>query len=199
MAETMMNDSGPRPNRGAWVILRMARFASGLGLLGAVFYSLLFSFTYSNRLRIHFHRDQYQHQVFEVRDAVYHPRNGEVSESYWFNGQVAGRQERFIPDFAEGFDVESREDLLFLYPVGTRIDVLYNPNETETIIQNETLRVLHDFPGFWEKEDLLRGRLFRVVVIPVPVALCFYLVFRLLHQRARSRHLTNPGRVTVLP
>lgn len=54
----MMNDSGPRPNRGAWVILRITRFASGLGLLGAVFCSLLFSFTCSNRQRIHQNRDQ---------------------------------------------------------------------------------------------------------------------------------------------
>jgi hypothetical protein len=65
MAEPLMDDSGPRPNHGALIILRSARFVSGLGLIGAVFYSLLFSFTYSNRLRIHQHRDQYQHWVWQ--------------------------------------------------------------------------------------------------------------------------------------
>lgn len=184
---------GLRPNGGGLVILRAARFISGVALIAAVFYSSLFSFTYSNRLRIQHNRDQYRHEVFEVRDAVYHPRSGEDSESYWFKGLVAGNQERFIPDFAEGFDVESREDLLSLYPVGSKINVFYNPNETGTIIQDETLRVLHYFPGFWEKEERLRSQLFRIVVIPVPLALCFYLVLRVLHRRALSRHLLETG------
>ena len=185
--------SGMRPNHGGLVILRAVRFISGVGLIAAVFYSLLFSFTYSNRLRIQHHRDQYRLEVFEVRDAAYHPRSGEDPESYWFKGLVAGNQERFIPDFAEGFDVESREDLLFLYPVGSRISVLYNPDETETIIQDETLRVLHYFPGFWEKEERLRNQLFRVVAIPVPLALCLYLALRSLHQRALAKQLLENG------
>jgi hypothetical protein len=191
--ETMNDDSTPRTVNGPLMLLRAARFISGVALIVAAFYSSLFSFTYSNRLRIQHNRDQYRPEVFEVRDAVYHPRSGEDSESYWFKGLVAGNEERFIPDFAEGFDVESREDLLSLYPVGTKINVLYNPDETETIIQDETLRVLHDFPGFWEKEDRLRGRLARIVLVPVPVTLCFYLMLRFLHRRALSRHLLETG------
>jgi hypothetical protein len=192
----IMNDeSNPRAPGGILMLLRTARFVSGAGLIAAVFYSLLFGFTFSNRLRIQHNRDLYRHEVFEVQDAVYHPRSGEDSESYWFKGVVAGNQERFIPEFAEGADVECREDLLSLYPAGTKLNVLYNPRETETIIQGETLRVLHYFPGFWEKEERLRSQLFRVVAIPAPLALCFYLAFRSLHKRTLSSHLLENDRI----
>jgi hypothetical protein len=163
--------------------MKVARMITGFVAFAAFFISWLFVFTLSNRLRISRNQDQYLPATFAVNGAAYYPAQGKGFDSYWLTGSVAGATERFIPKFLPKFNPESADELLTIYPRGSQIDVLYNAHETETIIQGETLRVLHYTPNFWREQERLRNKLLCFVLLPTPLALGIYITFRHLHMR----------------
>jgi hypothetical protein len=169
--------------------VKIARTIAGFCLFAAFIGTGAMSMSCINRLRIYYQREQYKPAVFFVDDAEFHPSQSAEGPTYWLNGTIEGRTERFIPEFPPNFSPTSAKDLLAIYPRAKRIDVLYNPAETETIIQGETLRVLQAKPNFWAEEEQLRNRLLLWVCIPVPATLMIYLVLRFLDGR-RDRQIT---------
>jgi hypothetical protein len=80
------------------------------------------------------------------------------------------------------------DDLLSRYPKGTKIEVFYNPDATDMLVQGESLRVLAATPDFWQEEARLRHRLGLRVLVPVPLALAIYLVVRYVNRRHAKLH-----------
>jgi hypothetical protein len=158
--------------------VKAARIISGIAIFPAILFSFLFSLTLSNRIRICHNRDQYHPAVFAVDGAVYHPAGHDGFDSYWLTGTVEGKAERFIPRFPQKFRPRSADALLDLHPRGSEIDVLYNPKETESIIQNETLRVVQRTPDFWQEQKRLRNKLLWFVLLPAPLTLAIHLFIR---------------------
>jgi hypothetical protein len=153
--------------------MRKVRIIAGLAVFVAVVFSWLWIFTLFNRLRIHLKRDQYRVETFEVADAVnLSVRRG--FRPYGLSGTVAGRNERLRPTLPATFKSDKAEDLLSLFPRGSAIPVLYDPDAPEMIIQGETLRVLHLTPDFWSRENRLRIKYLCFVLLPVPLTLAFY-------------------------
>lgn len=153
--------------------MRRVRIIAGVAVFVAVVFSFLWIFTLFNRLRIYFKRDQYRIENFEVVDTVHlHLRRG--LRSHWLTGTVAGRTERLRPELPPKFKTDEPEDLLSLFPRGSTIPVLYDPDAPEMFIQGETLRVLHFTPNFWRDENRLRIKLLCFVLLPVPLTLAFY-------------------------
>lgn len=66
------------------------------------------------------------------------------------------------------------------------IVVFYNPNMTQTIVQNEMLRVVVATPDFWEKEARLRRWLGIRVLVPVPLTLVVFLSIVYINRRHRK-------------
>jgi len=76
------------------------------------------------------------------------------------------------------------------FPPGTNLPVLHNTNATTSLIQGESLRVLHATPDLWEREDRLRRRLAPYVLVPVPATLTLYLL--VWYANRRQRRLLAP-------
>ena len=161
--------------------MRLARIISGLGIVAAILFSWLFALPLANRFRVYSNRDDYRREVFEVAGAEYDPSEGHGD--YWLTGMVAGKEELMAPRVEPGVKISSSVDITSYYPSGTKIEVLYNPQETRTIMQGETLRVLHFKPGFWEEEKRLRHKLMWLVLLPVPLALAVFVTVRKLEAR----------------
>jgi hypothetical protein len=72
---------------------------------------------------------------------------------YWgFTGNIEGQKERY---YAPTLVTEKEPGLLKLrklFPVGKKMDILYNPKVTETLVQRRTLRVLPYRPDFVSAE-----------------------------------------------
>jgi hypothetical protein len=158
--------------------MKIARILSGFAVFPAILFSFLFTLTLSNRIRICHNRDQYHPATFAVDSAVYHPAGHDGFDSYWLTGTVDGQAERFIPRFPRKFRPRSADSLLDLHPRGSQIDVLYNPGETRSIIQDETLRVKQWTPDFWREQERLRNKLLYFVLLPAPLTVGTYLFIR---------------------
>jgi hypothetical protein len=72
------------------------------------------------------------------------------------------------------------------YPKGSQIEVLYNPQATEMIVQSESLRAIQAAPGFWQEEARLRNKLAFRVLVPVPLTAAVYLAIRFSNRRSRK-------------
>lgn len=146
-----------------------------------------------NRVNIYRNREAYKPENFIVSGAEYH-RDDESGDSWWLSGTVASREERFTPRLRGAPLPRSAENVVARYPKGTRIEVLYNPDAAETIVQGESLRVLAATPDFWQEEARLRHRLGLRVLVPVPLTLAVYLAVRYVNRRhARSHLQPNAG------
>jgi hypothetical protein len=159
----------------------------GFAVLAAMFFSWLWTLSFVNRVNIYRNREAYKPETFMVSGAEYH-RGDEGGDSWWLTGTVTSREERFIPRLLGAPLPRSAEDLIARYPKGTRIEVLYNPEATETIVQGESLRVLAATPDFWQEEARLRYRLGLRVLVPVPLALAVYLAVRYVNRRHSRLH-----------
>jgi len=155
-----------------------------LAVFFAFGFSWLWTFTYVNRVQIHKNKDKYKPETFIVTGAEY-VTDSDGDPTWWLNGTIKGRPERFIPDFRGRSRPTNVSDLLGLFPKDSRVNVLYNPEASETIIQGETVRVLENRPHLWEQEDALRRKLAPRVLVPGPVALVLYITVRLLNRRHR--------------
>lgn len=158
----------------------------GFAVFCAVFFSWLFTLSFVNRITIYRTQHQYKPATFVVKAAVYF-RGDESGDSYWLEGTVFGQQERFVPDLAGVAFVHRPETLTLRYPPGTNIPVLYNPEATRTIVQNESLRVLDASPDVWEREAKLRRRLGMFVLLPVPTTLAIYMALRYVNRKQREK------------
>jgi len=158
-----------------------------------MFFSWLWTLSFVNRVNIYRNREAYKPETFIVSGAEHH-RGDEGGDSWWLTGTVMSREERLTPRLRGAAVPRSAEDLIARYPRGTRIEVLYNPDATETIIQDESLRVLEATPDFWQQEARLRHRLGLRVLVPVPLTLAIYLSVRYVNRRhARSHFQPNTG------
>lgn len=165
----------------------------GFAVLAAIFFSWLWTLSFVNRVNIYRNREAYKPETFTVSGAEYH-RGDEGGDSWWLTGTVRSREERFIPRLRGAPLPRSAGDLIARYPRGTRIEVLYNPDATEMIVQDESLRVLTASPDFWQEEARLRHRLGLRVLVPVPLTLAVYLAVRYVNRRhARSHTQPNAG------
>ncbi|HOW66357.1 MAG TPA: hypothetical protein P5186_24870 [Candidatus Paceibacterota bacterium] len=140
-----------------------------------------------NRINIYRNREAYKPETFLVSGAEY-SHGDEGGDSWWLTGTVAAREERFVPRLRGGSLPRSANDLLERYPKDTRIEVLYNPNVTETLVQGEFLRVLSAIPDYWQEEARLRYRLGVRVLVPVPLTLVVYLAVRFVNRRHAKLH-----------
>ncbi len=153
----------------------------GVAIFAALMFSWLWTLTFINRITILRHKDHYKPAIFVVTGAEYH-RADEGGDSWWLKGDVNGREERLVPRLklaphnAEGFFSQ--------IPRGTRIEVIYDPDATGTLVQGESLRVIEASSDFWQREERLRNRLAAVVLLPGPLALGLYLTVRYLNGRA---------------
>lgn len=165
----------------------------GLAVLAAIFFSWLWTLSFVNRVNIYCNREAYKPETFLVSGAEYH-RGDEGGDSWWLTGTVTSREERFVPRLRGAPRPHNAEDLIARYPKGARIEVLYNPDATETLVQGESLRVLAATPDFWQEEARLRYRLGLRVLVPVPLTLAVYLAVRYVNRRrARSHSQPNAG------
>ena len=159
----------------------------GFAVLAAIFFSWLWTLSFVNRVNIYRNREAYKPETFLVSGAEYH-RGDEGGDSWWLTGKVASREERFVPRLRDAPSPRSAKDLTARYAKGTKIEVLYNPEATETLVQGESLRVLAATTDFWEEEARLRYRLGLRVLVPVPLALAVYLVVRYVNRRHARLH-----------
>jgi len=166
---------------------KVIQFLCGLAVFVAFLFSWLWTLTFVNRVAIYRDREKYRPETYLVSRAEYY-RDDEDGDSWWLMGTIASREERFVPRLGNTPLPRSAEDLLARYPIGTKIDVLYNPDATETLIQGESLRVLAAAPDFWQREARHRHRLGLRVLVPVPVALAIYLTVRYVNRRHARLH-----------
>ena len=138
--------------------------------------------SFVNRFNIYRNREAYKPETFLVSGAEYR-RGHKGGDSWWLTGTVASREERFVPRMRGAPSDRSAKDLIARYPKGTTIEVLYNPDATEILVQGESLRVLAATPDFWQQEARLRHRLGLRVLVPVPLALTIYLAVRYVNRR----------------
>lgn len=169
---------------------RVLQRLCGVAIFAAFMFSWVWALPFYNRVSLYLHRAEYQPASFTVTEAVYSPGD-EGGDSYWLEGTVRGRPERLVPTLGAASTPQSAADLAALYPQGTRLEVLYNPNATTSLIQGESLRVLHATPDLWEREDRLRRRLAPYVLVPVPATLTLYLLVWYANRR-RRRLLAPP-------
>lgn len=153
--------------------MKTMRIISGVLVFIAVIFTWLSVFTLFNRLYIFFNRNQYQVESFEVTGA------GNISSRkgfnpYWLGGTVAGKPEYVKPELPPGFKPTSPADLLTLFPPGSVIPVLYNPNAPEAMIQGEKLRVFHYTPDFWVEESYRLIKFLCFFLLPVPLTFALY-------------------------
>ena len=159
----------------------------GFAVLAAIFFSWLWTLSFVNRVNIYRNREAYKPETFLVSGAEYH-RGDEGGDSWWLTGTVASHEERFVPRLRGAPLPGSTGELIARYPKGTKIQVLYNPDATETLIQGESLRVLAATPDFWQEEARLRHRLGLRVLVPVPLTLAVYLAVRYFNRRHARLH-----------
>jgi hypothetical protein len=170
---------------------KVIQFICGAAVILAFGFSWLFTLTFLNRVTIYHDREKYRPGTYVVTGAEYvHETEG--GDTWWLTGTVTAREERFIPRLAGASSPRSAEDLLARYPKGTKIDVLYNPDATDTIMQGETLRVFAATPDFWQNEAKLRHRFGLRVLVPVPVTLAIYLTVRYVNRR-HAKLLSPPN------
>lgn len=169
---------------------RVLQGLCGVAVFGAFMVSWLWTLTFWNRVTIHRHREEYRPATFTVTKPVYYPDHDEGGDSYWLEGTVNGQAERLVPWFSDLPRPRSLADLSVLFPPGTNLPVLHNPNATTSLIQGESLRVLHATPDLWEREDRLRRRLAPYVLVPVPATLTLYLL--VWYANRRQRRLLAP-------
>jgi hypothetical protein len=168
----------------------------GLAVVAALFYSWLWTLTFVNRVMIYRNREHYRPATFIVTGATYNVGE-EGGDSWWLSGTVDGREERLMPVFERGKRPRSAGDLLARNPKGSTVEILYNPDATETLMQGETLRAIEMRPDFWEREAVLRHRLGVRVLVPVPVTLAIYLTVRFKNRRARRESEVTAGEPSV--
>src|SRR5512133_2066013 len=162
---------------------RLLQGVCGIFVLLAFMFSWLWAFTFINRITLLRHKDHYTPATFVVTGATY-SKHDEGGDSWWLDGEVNGRKERLVPYLNK--TPQNEASLLSDFPEGTHIEVIYDPDATETLVQGESLRVMQASSDFWERERKLRNRVAPVVLLPVPLTLALYITVRFLNRRGRT-------------
>jgi hypothetical protein len=161
----------------ASMLRRNLDFLSRVLICLAVLLSLIFGMTLWNRIVIEQHRSGYHFSMFKVTGAHFEGYvDGTVD--YWLTGTIGGHQEYFFPNFDGKRRPKSSTDLLEVYPKGTAIEVLYNPDLSESLINGETRRVIAAGSVYWEEESSKLRRSIVLTFCPLFVAIGFFLFVR---------------------
>ncbi len=108
-------------------------------------WSVALSMPVFNQYKKILNKEDYQKSIFKVISVHYD--SGRVSKAItthptcFARGLIRGKEERFSLD-AYVKQCQSESDLMRLVPVGSKIDVWYNPEQPNAIVAGETLRVL---------------------------------------------------------
>jgi hypothetical protein len=165
-------------------LVKAPRIISGCLIFLAVITSWISVFPLWNRLGIYFKRDRLRAETFHVTGAK--NRSGrEQLRRWWLTGTINGKDETVRPIYPRA--VSSAEELLTLYPRGTTLPVLFDPEALDVLIQNESLRVVHFTPDFWSKEARLRYTFLCLVILPVPIAIGIHRAAGVYQQRVIRR------------
>ncbi len=160
----------------------------GCAIFLAIGFSWLFAFTFWNRLTLWRDRGHYKQEIFVVGGSHFEPASGDGdTDTYWLQGAIGRVPERLIPELHGAPSPRSADELAQRYPKGTKINVLYNPAATTTIVQNESLRVKEAAPDFWEREASRRLFFGVLTLCPVPLALSAYIAVRLMNRRRLAK------------
>jgi hypothetical protein len=124
------------------------------GLFAAFWIAFIWAFPNSvdlvKRILIVSNRDRYHQEVFVVTDLVYERGSGEDGPSWHLTGLVGDQQELLGPWDPEGNRLLPWKDVQTKYSRGARVPVWYDPMGSAPRINGESLRILEDFPNFWE-------------------------------------------------
>jgi hypothetical protein len=117
-------------------------------------------------------RDGYQRASFVIADIDYQHRR--KTGLFWgFTGKVAGVSERYYAPTLVEEKKPSLSKLRRLFPVKKEMDVLYNPEVTDTLYQRRTLNVLPYAPDFVAVELERLAWFAKFCLLPFGLALIF--------------------------
>lgn len=174
-------------------LVKAPRIFSGCLIFLAVVISFIALFPLWNRLCIYFKRDQFRAETFHVTGAMRRSMRAQI-KPWWLSGTINGKVESVRPDYPS--TVQTDADLLALYPPGTTVPVLFDPDAWDALIQGESLRVVHFTPDYWSKEARLRFQLLCLVILPVPLAIGIHRAAGVYQERLiRRRTLASEQRV----
>src|SRR5262245_37235036 len=111
--------------------------------------TLIHGMTLWNRLVIRQHKADYREEKFLVTGAYFSSDEG---TDYSLSGTIKGREERLRPEFPPGDGPRNRAALLQAYPLGTQIDVIYNPEVPDRVFHGESARVIHAGLSYLDEE-----------------------------------------------
>ena len=156
----------------------------------ALLLSLIWGQTFWLHQSLYHNRNKYTEEVFEVTGAEYSYDASDGTVDYSLSGTIAGREEQFEPRISRRQQPRNKSELLAIYPKGTKIPVLYNPEETGLVSLNgENLRVLLRGPNFWNEEASLRRRMAVRTFVPVPLAFIVFFFVRYATRRKQNSDL----------
>jgi hypothetical protein len=141
----------------------------------AVVITLIHGSTFWNRLTIQQHKASYREETFLVTDASF---TGDEGTYYSLAGTIKGREERMQPFFPRGSEPRNRTDLLRAYPVGTKIDVIYNPDVPDIVFNGESARVIQAGLSYLDEEPRRFRSAALETFLPIPLALVFFFTVR---------------------
>jgi hypothetical protein len=111
-----------------------------------------------------------------------------LGTDYSLTGTIAGRDEYLRPSFPRGTEPRNRADLLRAYPLGTEVNVIYNPDLPDLVFHGESARVIQ---AGLNSLDEAPGR-FRSAALKTFLPLPLSIIFRFAVRHANQQH-QNPG------
>lgn len=166
---------------------RHLEYISRFLICAAVLSSFVSGMTLWNRVFLQQNREHYRPASFVVTGASYEGY-GDGTVAYHLTGNIAGREEDFTPRFAKGARPQSVNDLLRIYPKGTEIGVVFNPEVSGmTSLNGEELRVIQAGPAFWEEESRSLRQAALLTFAPIPLATGLFLTIRRMNHRHRAK------------
>ena len=139
-------------------------------------WAFLFIFTTYNSIVILINKNGYQNELFIVTKLCHDFDDNDFD--YFAIGIVNGNRESFSLNRCFSSNPRTYEQLNELMPLGTEIDVLYNPSLSKAHIQGETLRVLKAEPNYFQDR---KNDLYNMIVIgygPIVIWLVLLLILR---------------------
>jgi hypothetical protein len=143
----------------------------------AVFWAILFMPSSCNRVMLYMNSAGYHPVSFTVIDGTYDSSSDSLA-SYSLIGTVEGHKEHLIPPLKSESGVNSSEELLKVFPKGTKLPAMYNPSIPGIFFQGESLRLRYDNGKFWENEVKGGSSLLKLALLPLLPALILKIVFR---------------------
>ena len=163
-------------------------------LIGAIGWAFVNSIVVVNAVVKASGAQGYREAVFVVDDVKYHPERTErhrgktrwFPASWWANGQVAGREERYSLEGELSRAPQSQADLERMVTAGREFRVLYNPDMPSTVVQGETLRVIPFSADPAAEAAETVGRYSLYCLLPVAILILPWPVRRLMRTKPKK-------------